>query len=224
MKQKQKGKSKMKALKVFFGVMIGAVALVLAASPAAAQAAPVPTPQPGQSDFLQLNSSTGAQLGFVSAQEGLESNTALFQFDHQLSNPGAMGHYIEIMDPVTGLVSDVVGVASGDGTGAAGTNVFGFMSATDGTGLSAANIAAFFKTLGGGMGVLDETLVESATSGIFIDSSTDVFLASYINSTNASGGRAFFFSDGEPDGGSALALLGMALTGIEFVRRKFRKA
>jgi hypothetical protein len=213
----------MKTFKVFFGVMIGAVALVLAASPAAAQAAPVPTPQPGQSDFLQLNSSTGAQLGFVAAQQGLESNTALFQFDHQLSNPGAMGHYIEIMDPVTGLVSDVIGVASGDGTGGAGTNVFGFMSAVDGTGLSAANIAMWFKTLGGGAGVLDETLTETQT-GIFIDSSTDTFLAGYINSTNASGGRAFFFSDGEPDGGSALALLGMALTGIEFVRRKFRKA
>ena len=213
----------MKTLKVFFGVMIGAVALVLAASPAAAQAAPVPTPQPGQSDFLQLNDSTGLQVGFVASTQAIESNTALFSFDHQLSNPSMMGHYIEIMS-ADGTISDVIGVASGDGTGGAGTNVFGFMSESDASGpLTAANIALWFKTLGGGAGVLDQTLNEGP-GGILIDSSTNAFLASYINGTNVPGGRAFFFSDGEPDGGSALALLGMALTGIEFVRRKFRKA
>ena len=209
----------MKALKVFFGVMIGAVALVLAASPAAAQAGPVPTPQPNQSDFLQLNDSTGTQIGFVAATEAIESNTALFQFDHQLSNPMEMGHLIEVLDSA-GNISDVVGVASSDGTLNAGTNVFAFMSEKEGSGgLTNAQIAMWF---GAGF-VIDETLTETQ-NGIFIDSATDTFLASYINPTNAPGGRAFFFSDGFPDGGSALALLGMALTGIEFVRRKFRKA
>ena len=207
----------MKAFKVFFGVMIGAVALVLAASPALAQAAAVPTPQPGQSDFLQLNDSTGLTVGFVSSTEAIESNTVLFQFDHQLSNPALLGHYIEIMS-LDGTISDVVGVGSSDGSFAAGTNVFGFMSEKNSSGpLTAAQIAMFFT------GAPDEILHETQT-GIFVDSATDTFLASYINPTNVPGGRAFFFSDGEPDGGSALALLGMALTGIEFVRRKFRKA
>lgn len=179
---------------------------MLAVSPAYAQGP--------ESDHLQAFGSAGGQIGFVNAFEDTEGGTHLFSFDSNYSDPLQLGHWIAILDSANGPISDVVGVASSDGTFAAGTNVFGFLSDGDGTGLTAAQIAHFFNQANP-----DATFIE-AGNGIFID------VSRYLNQANSTskGGSAFFFSDGAPDGGATVSLLGLALVGIQFLRRKFKTA
>jgi hypothetical protein len=190
----------MKSLKLFLVSVISASAFVLIASPAKAVL----------SDSLTMYEPGGAFVAGTSADEN-EPPGALYSFNHQHSNPAFIGQWIAILNPVTGQISDVVGVANQGG------NVFGFMSSDN---LTPGQIAAYFASP-----VPLETLTETA-GGITIDSRTDPFLSLFINPADLALGRYVIFqSDGDapvPDGGSAVALLGIALVGIEGVRRLFQ--
>ena len=214
----------MKSLKVILISFVGAVALLVAVSPARAVFAPPPPPPP--SDIMQLFTASTAPLPTESAIATEAGELAkptlgpasLFFFD-SFSNVAATGTYIAIADSPGGPISDVIGV-TGVFAGVGITSAFAFQSDAGETGLTPAQIAAdgFFTQLG-------PTLVEGP-NGIFLDSRTNAFMASFIDFTKTGPGAFLtFFSDG-PDSGSAVALLGIALAGIEGLRRRIgaRKA
>ena len=205
----------MKSLKGILITLVAAGALLFVAAPARAAAFP-PVPA-GASDSMSLFNAGGVLLEQANAFEAdeLAKNSGplgpLYFFD-TFSNPAAVGHYIAVVDSA-GVISDVIGVTSI--LAPVFPTAFAFLSDATETGLSPALIAA------DGFLFLDGTVQEGA-NGVFLDSLTNPFMASYINPATLPGGRLTFFSDGIPDGGSAVALLGIALTGIEVLRRKLR--
>jgi hypothetical protein len=193
----------MKSLKKILTSVVGVLALMWAVSPAYAATS--------VSDEMQVFLSDGTRVADIVAIEGSEGGTALYQFDSNYSNGNLMGHWIEILDS-QGYISDVVGVASADGTFNAGTNVFGYLSDTNGTGLTAAQIAKYFNQAN------PDAIFTEGFNGITVD------ISGYINQSKAPNGSASFFSDGAPDGGATVSLLGLALVGIQYLRRKFKTA
>jgi hypothetical protein len=196
----------MKSLKRMFIGLIAAGALALAVSPA----------QAVLSDNLTLFGPTGAFIGGITATDTQEAASAalpLFSFDHNASNPAFIGHYIEILN-AAGVISDVVGV---DNEGGAVPNHMAFLSTDAAGGITAAMIAA------AGFTTLDASIV--MTEPEMLDSrgalAVEVAMRNYINPGNPAGSYLVFMS-GVPDGGSAVALLGIALAGIEGARRMIR--
>lgn len=177
--------------------LVGTGALALAL-PTAVVATPV-------SDSLVVFNATGDLVGSATQiEDGTEHVNTLREVNTDLSNPALLGHYILMLDP-DGSASDVVGVGNA-GTLLAPHAVFMFVSSPLD---SAALVLAGFT-------MLDRVVIENGLA------STTVDLSSYLNPTGgAKGGTASFTSDGDvPDAGTTMALLGMALAGLGFARRK----
>ena len=162
----------------------------------------------GASDMMAVYNSAGAVVGSATSFEP-ESPDTVREVNTNLANPTQIGNYYLVYEPDGVTLSDIVGVAH-ETTFGAPHAVFAYVSGP----LNIANWVGAGKAFDG---VLLGTFIEG-TDGIVVD------LTSLINpSGGAKGGNAYFFSDGNvPDGGSAVALLGIALTGIEAGRRLIR--
>ena len=198
----------MKTLKGIFG-LIGVCALVLTVLPAANAVTIVDNPL---SDSLTVFFQTGLIRASSNAPEAtptFEGPLKTFFVDTDLANPAMFGSPTVFTQGPGGPVSDILGILL-DPNGS-GHFVIGFVS-DDGTltgdALSAA--LAFFANNG------QLTITTLAETGQPQD------VSAYVNPA-AGGGpyTATFFSDLDavPDGGSAVALLGIALAGIEGLRR-----
>ena len=206
----------MKSLKGIFISVVGAVALVFAAAPVRADAV---------SDVMSLFNASGLMLNTAVATEDGEIakqvafgalGGPLFAFD-SFSNAASTGHYILIAEQMPDgnqIITDAIGVTPGV-TGLVTGPAFAYLSDAGEQGLTQDQLLAagfIFKD--------GPTLVEDPTAGIFLDSRTNPLLANYIDFTKTGAGAYLTFSsDGAPDGGSAVALLGIALAGIEGLRR-----
>jgi hypothetical protein len=185
----------MKSLKLLAVLLIGASALALSASPARAVDV--------ISDYLHVFNAGGTLVGSATSIE-TEPADVLREVDTDLSDPAQIGNYILVFEADGVTLSDIVGVEDN-----AGHAEFAYVSDP----LTLANwIGAGHRFDGKQIGTFVETL---ANGGVFDIS----FL---INPKGgAAGGTASFFSD-VPDTGSAVALLGIALAGIEGARRMIR--
>jgi protein with PEP-CTERM/exosortase system signal len=186
----------MKSLKLLAVLLIGASALALSASPARAVDI--------ISDYLHVFNAGGTLVGSATSIES-EPADVLREVDTDLSDPAQIGNYILIYDG-RGVLSDIVGVEDN-----AGHAEFAYVSDP----LTLANwIGAGHRF--DGKEINPGTYFETLANGGIFD------ISFFLNPNGgAKGGTASFFSD-VPDTGSAVALLGIALAGIEGVRRMIR--
>ena len=192
--------------------IIGAGALLMAALPMAAQSL---------SDSLVVYDVHGNALAGVTAPEP-DGNGLLYDFDHNYSDPGQMGHITVVLEFGTHWAdrfnvanwSDVVGVANDGG------NRFGFISDP----MTLNNVTANFND-GHNNTIIDGFVFEGGNLPTSFDVSKYLNPGGPTAGQPANGGHATFISDGDPvpDGGMTLAFLGFALVGVEGLRRKLRK-
>jgi VPDSG-CTERM motif len=196
-------------------ILIAAVALVLPALPAfavtAAQfAASIPA---GASDIMTVYNAAGQTVGNATSFEP-EAPDTIREVDTNLADPAQIGDYYIVYESDGTTVSDIVGVEHGLNANGTAHAVFAYVSdpfslsnwigagkAFDGT-----QLGSFVEPANGSYGIFDISNLINPAGG-------------------AAGGNAFFASDA-PDSGTAAALLGIALAGIEGLRRKIgaRKA
>ena len=204
----------MKPTKLLF--LLGASALVLAALPATAAtitAAGFQSTIPaGASDKLTVYNSDGIEVGNATTLEKSEPANTLREVNTDLASPAFIGDYYLIFEPDGTTLSDIVGVEHATNPDGSAHAEFAYIS--DPLTLDTW-VGAGKRFDGVSLGSLNEGL---GGSGIILD------ISALINPTGgAAGGTAYFFSDGNPDGGLTVALLGFALVGVEGLRRKLRK-
>ena len=190
----------MKSLKLL-AVLIGAAAIALSASPARAALI--------VSDSLTVTNSAGLIVGQAVSSEPEAANT-IREVDTNLADPGQIGDYYLVFEPDGTTLSDIVGIEHGLNANGTAHAVFAYVSSPFTLADWVGSGKAFDgKQLG--------SFVETTSGGTFD-------ISNLINPKGgAKGGTASFFSDGNvPDGGSAVALLGIALAGIEATRRMIR--
>jgi hypothetical protein len=196
----------MKTLKGIFG-LIAVCALVLTVLPAA-NAVSV-------SDNLTVLFSNGAFRAGTTAPEGAgtEGPLMVFLVDTDLANAAMAGRPTLFTEGPNGPVSDILGILPDPNNPV--HLVIGFVSDDGGlVGDSLIAALALFADVNGAVNIF-QTLPETGNP-------QDV--TAYVNPQAANGPyTASFFSDVDvPDGGSAVALLGIALAGIEGARRVLR--
>jgi hypothetical protein len=205
-------------MKVNYKALLAGVVVLAAGS---ALAATISTA--GLSDYLAGFNANGVQIKFSAAPVGVpEGGLNLFIVDDGFGNPAKAGQAYVLYEPTPPgsalVISDIVSVkqtfANGQPTG-----LWGIAYVSDnGTPLSLTDpglLAAF--------GVTAFTVVGSATEDRNLGATIDV--TPLVNQANYSGATAQFFSDGDsvPDGGATVALLGLALAGVEGLRRRVSK-
>jgi VPDSG-CTERM motif len=176
-------------------LIMGAAALVLAALPASATAI--------ISDNMSVFASDGTLIAFAASVEPEGANDLrTLGSSLNLGDMSMKGDYYLVFEPNGTTLSDIVGLTS--------QAIFAYVS-------DPVTLANFVGTGNVFDGHQLGSFTESATGGTF-DISNLLALTG-----PAAGGSAQFFSDGNvPDGGSAVALLGIALVGVEALRRKFK--
>jgi hypothetical protein len=202
----------MKTFQTISITLVGAVALIISASTTRAD------PSPSDQMFLYNNvgSLQESAVAFEADEIAKQAATGLPLYNfNSFASTTAVGNFIRIVD-AEGVTSDVIGVILVPSINGLLVPNFAFLSGANEAGLTDAQIVLAGFNLAGQQGA---PLVEDPLTGIFLDSATNPIMLSFIDLTRDPGGRLTFFSDGVPDGGSAVALLGIALAGIEGLRR-----
>lgn len=201
-------------MKVNYKALLAGVVVLAAGS---ALATPVPN-----SDYVAGFNANGVQIKFSAAPEGVPEGAAnVFIVDDGFGDPNKAGQVYVLYEPTppgsARVISDVVSVKQTGTTG-----LWGIAYVSD----NGAPLSLTDGSLQAAFGVPSATVftvVGSATEDPNLGATIDI--TPLVNQFNYPGATAQFFSDGDsvPDGGTTVALLGLALAGVEGLRRRVSK-